>query len=118
MMDLDAPENLSPKALQTIHYCLRLTEAIKLKAQAACESRLLDALREEMSIQCFRLAPLFDDPDTRRGLFLRAEMLADDSCGNGITANCWPKEQQLVLGTGNTSTWVGKSKQFLFVVVW
>lgn len=28
MMDLDAPENLSPKALQTIHYCLRLTEAI------------------------------------------------------------------------------------------
>ncbi|WP_244212765.1 hypothetical protein [Rahnella woolbedingensis] len=80
MMDLDAPDHLNPKALQTIHYCLRLTEAIN-QLEAACESRLLDALREEMSIQCFRLAPMFDDPDTRRGLFLRAEILADDSCG-------------------------------------
>lgn len=114
MMDLDAPENLSPKALQTIHYCLRLTEAIN-QLEAACESRLLDALREEMSIQCFRLAPMFDDPDTRRGLFLRAEVLADDSCGKTVLPQiAGLNEQQLVLGIGNTSTWVGKSKQSFY----
>ena len=114
MMDLDAPENLHPKALQTIHYCLRLTEAIN-QLEAACESRLLDALREEMSIQCFRLAPMFDDPDTRRGLFLRAEILADDSCGKTVLPQiAGLNEQQLVLGIGNTSTWVGKSRQSFY----
>ncbi|CAM3828626.1 hypothetical protein RABR111495_14365 [Rahnella bruchi] len=114
MMDLDAPDHLNPKALQTIHYCLRLTEAIN-QLEAACESRLLDALREEMSIQCFRLAPMFDDPDTRRGLFLRAEILADDSCGKTVLPQiAGLNEQQLVLGIGNTSTWVGKSKQSFY----
>lgn len=68
MMDLDVPHHINPKAVQTIHYCLRLTEAIN-QLEVTCESRLLDALREEMAIQCFRLAPLFDDPDTRRGCF-------------------------------------------------
>lgn len=111
MMDLDVPENINPKAVQTIHYCLRLTEAIN-QLEAACESRLLDTLREEMAIQCFRLAPLFDDPDTRRGLFLRAEILADDSCGKTVLPQiAGLDEQQLVLGIGKTSTWVGKSKQ-------
>lgn len=114
MMDLDAPDHLNPKALQTIHYCLRLTEAIN-QLEAACESRLLDALREEMSIQCFRLAPMFDCPDTRRGLFLRAEILADDSCGKTVLPQiAGLNEQQLVLGIGSTSTWVGKSKQSFY----
>jgi len=111
LMDLDVPDTINPKAVQTIHYCLRLTEAIN-QLEAACESRLLDALREEMAIQCFRLAPLFDDPDTRRGLFLRAEALADEtSCKAVLPQIAGLNEQQLVLGIGSTSTWVGKSKQ-------
>ena len=111
MMDLDVPHHINPKAVQTIHYCLRLTEAIN-QLEVTCESRLLDALREEMAIQCFRLAPLFDDPDTRRGLFLRAEILADESSGKTLLPQiAGLNEQQLVLGIGKTSTWIGKSKQ-------
>lgn len=113
MMNIPVPETLSPVALDLIHQATRLTDAANHIHPVTTHigTTLIQSVEEKLSIICFKLAQEFQDPDTRKALLLRAEVLSDFAMASSLLPLiAGLDEQELVLAIGPMSTWVGKSK--------
>ncbi|QZY97573.1 hypothetical protein [Pantoea dispersa] len=72
---------------------------------------MLQSVEEKLSIICYKLAREFTDPDTRKALQLRADILSDPlTAGELLPQIAGLDEHELVQGIGYMSTWVGKSR--------
>lgn len=113
MMDITLPDSLSPAVLDLIHQATRLADAANHIHPVATRTgtTLLQSVEEKLSIICFKLAREFADPDTRKALQLRADVLSDPrTAGELLPQIAGLDEQELVQGIGYMSTWVGKSR--------
>ncbi|MCW0323434.1 hypothetical protein [Pantoea dispersa] len=113
MMDIPLPDSLSSAVLDLIHQATRLADAANHIHPVATRTgtTLLHSIEEKLSIICFKLAGKFTDPDTRKALQLRADVLSDPrTAGELLPQIAGLDEQELVQGIGYMSTWVGKSR--------
>lgn len=113
MMDIPLPDSLSPAVLDLIHQATRLADAANHIHPVATRTgtTLLQSVEGKLSIICFKLAREFTDPDTRKALQLRADVLSDPrTAGELLPQIAGLDEQELVQGIGYMSTWVGKSR--------
>ncbi|MEB5974934.1 hypothetical protein MXF20_23025 [Pantoea dispersa] len=113
MMDIPLPDSLSPAVLDLIHQATRLADAANHihPVSTRTGTTLLQSVEEKLSIICFKLARDFTDPDTRKALQLRADVLSDPlTAGELLSQIAGLDEQELVQGIGYMSTWAGKSR--------